>query len=196
MCIENCERGWLSLLLVIGVICLQMLIVTWGKIERGWIFFSFFVWGSGTGNWQVLSEADWPHLAAQRILRQTLWSSEWLDMTSSGLFFFPVCAFILCREWYTTAFKSFLQWFIWTAGRGEKKAQEWQNDSSQGRNRQRPRLWNPMLINCRVFDFARHAGLYWFSLLPVCMCCVRQRDGKEKKTGPKEMQYCVSLKNL
>lgn len=125
MCIESCERGWLSLLLVIGVICLQMLIVTRGKIERGWIFFFlffFFVWGSGAGNWQVLSEADWPHLVAQRILRQTLWSSEWLDVTSSGLFFFfPVCAFILCREWYTTAFKSFLQWFIWTAGGGEKK---------------------------------------------------------------------------
>lgn len=54
------------------------------------------------------------------------------------------------------------------------------NDSSQGRNRQRPRLWNPMLINCRVFDFVRHTGLYWFSFLCVCACvCVSECDSKK-----------------
>lgn len=83
-------------------------------------FLFFFVLGSGAGNWQVLSEADWPHLAAQRILRQTLWSSEWLDVTSSGLFFLSSVRFHLVPGMVHNRFQ-ILSPMIYMDGRGRWK---------------------------------------------------------------------------
>lgn len=147
---------------------MQMLILTRGEIEIVW---NVFV--SGAGNWQRAYQRQIGHTwvlkgAWARDCDQVSgWMWPLVDLSDVHCTFIPSSLHQMLYLTVTTLrgksyYRQPFQFFSLVI---KKKM-----TAVKDKTGQRSRLWNPMLINCWVFDFARHTGLYWFSFLSVCMC--------------------------
>lgn len=160
---------------------MQILILTGAGTKIVW---NVFV--SGAGYWQQAYQRQightWPLKGPQaRDCDQlNVWMWPPVDLSTVHCTFIPSSLYHTTVQFRLDCYHPSCVWVVRCCFSSILLWLKKKNDSSQGRNRQRPRLWNPMLINCRVFDFVRHTGLYWFSFLCVCACvCVSECDSKK-----------------